>query len=70
VGIFHAHNAVPDERGVAVHAETGEEAAGEAVGWPQFGMTLSATWIRRGWNGGINYTRLKPEENPGRQGLK
>jgi hypothetical protein len=29
--------------------------------WPQFGMTLSATWIRRGWEGAINYTRLKTE---------
>jgi len=30
--------------------------------WPQFGMTLAAVWLRRGWEGAINYTRLKPEE--------
>ncbi len=35
--------------------------------WPQFGMTLAAAWLRRGWSGGINYTRLKPEGNHGRQ---
>jgi hypothetical protein len=30
--------------------------------WPQFGMSLAAAWLRRGWEGGIAYTRLKPEE--------
>lgn len=25
--------------------------------WPQFGMTLAAAWLRRGWKGGIAHTR-------------
>ena len=30
--------------------------------FPQFGMCLTAAWLRRGWGGSINYTRLKPKE--------
>jgi len=30
--------------------------------WPQFGMTLGAAWLRRGWTGGINYTRRVTED--------
>jgi hypothetical protein len=26
--------------------------------WPQFGLSLAAAWVRRGWQGGIAKTRL------------
>jgi hypothetical protein len=29
--------------------------------WPQFGMSLVAAWLRRGWEGGIACTRFKHE---------
>jgi hypothetical protein len=29
--------------------------------FPQFGMTLVAAWLRRGWEGGICYSRFKPD---------
>jgi hypothetical protein len=30
--------------------------------FPQFGMCLTAAWLRRGWKGAINYSRLKTKE--------
>ena len=26
--------------------------------WPQFGMSLAATWLRRGWQGSPTFSRL------------
>jgi len=34
--------------------------------WPQFGLELSAGWVRRGWQGSIAHTRL--DGVPGRNG--
>jgi hypothetical protein len=32
--------------------------------WPQFGIELTAGWVRRGWQGAIAHTHLL-EESPG-----
>jgi hypothetical protein len=29
--------------------------------WPQFGIELTAGWVRRGWQGAIAHTRLQDE---------